>query len=92
VGETGIGSGRRPGHGIGLFNRSANIAQSARCAEVIGTSGTPSTTSDFGHDAIGAVACLRLDAPPIGDEGDEHAAIEVPVMTASTPNHIVRTE
>jgi hypothetical protein len=59
---------------------------------VIGTSGKLSTTSDFGLGAIGVVICLPFDAPLIVDEGDEHAAIEVPVMTANTPNHIVLTE
>jgi len=78
-----MGSGSRPGHGTCLLSSSANFTQSARWARVMGTSGTPSTTSALGPGRL-AVETGLVWTTPLGVElEDEHAASRTPLPMAT---------
>src|ERR1700722_12693557 len=77
-----MGSGSRPGQGTGLLSWSANCSQSMRCAAVIGTSGTPSTTSAFATTVFGAFAVLAFVVLVGVDEDGEHAVSATPLISA----------
>jgi hypothetical protein len=79
--ETGIGSGNRPGHGACLLGWSANFTQSAYWEEVIGISGTPSTTSARACGA-GTVGAVLACSSPLGADV-EHAVNTDPLIRAA---------